>query len=222
MHGTPGLEPKRRISHAEFVWGLDPATDETGKPIRTYLKAGLVIPHIKDGKIIGLKIRKANPNTGGKYTHVVGSDASPMAWGLGKKTLVVVESELDGILLNQEAGDLAGVVALGSSTMRPDIETDRILKEAGLILVALDSDDAGAKESLAWWKQQYPNARRWPCPDREGPDRSEKSGLDLRAWVMAGLPDEQETRTDHGTRTGRTNNATGSHTSHENGKDIPK
>ena len=109
-----GWNPKDEF-HTRILWGLEPATDEAGKIIRTYLKAGLVIPHIKDGKIIGLKIRKADPDTGGKYTHVGGSDASPMAWGLEKKKLVIVESELDGLLFNQEAGDLAGVIALGSA-----------------------------------------------------------------------------------------------------------
>jgi len=184
-----GWNPKDEFQ-TRTLWGLPPATDDQGRPTRTYLKAGLIIPHFKDGKVIGLKIRKANPGTGGRYTHVFGSDASPMVWGLDKETLVIVESELDGLLLNQEAGDLAGVIALGSATNRPDDETDRALKEAGLILVALDSDEAGAKEAWKWWKAHYLNFKRWLVFRGKDPTEAKQAGLDLRSWVLAGLPGE--------------------------------
>ncbi len=185
-----GWNPKDEY-HTRILWGLEPATDETGKIKRTYLKAGLVIPHIKDGKIVGLKIRKAIHGTGGKYTHVAGSDASPMVWGLEKKTLVIVESELDGILLNQETGDLVGVVALGSAQARPDAEAHRALKEASLILVALDSDDAGAKEAWQWWTRQYNNVKQWPVVMGKDPSEAFQNGLNLRTWIMAGLPESK-------------------------------
>jgi DNA primase len=184
-----GWNPKDEF-HTRTLWGLDPATDDEGKPTRTYLKAGLVIPHIKDGKVIGLKIRKANPDAAGKYTHVGGSDASPMTWGMEKETLVVVESELDGLLLHQECGDLCGVIALGPCTTRPDAITDQALRVAGLILVALDSDGPGAKEAWGFWKEHYPNFKRWLVHIGKDPTEAKQAGLDLRAWVMAGLPDE--------------------------------
>ncbi|MBI5583485.1 MAG: zinc-binding protein, partial [Deltaproteobacteria bacterium] len=191
-----GWNPKDEF-FTRTLWGLDPATNEKGKPIRTYLKAGLIIPHILDGKIIGLKIRKANPDTGGRYTHVAGSDASPMIWGRDKETLLVVESELDGFLLHQEAGDLAGIIALGSAQARPDQENHQVLKEAGLILVALDTDAAGVQEAWGWWKKHYPNAKRWPVPKGIGKDPTEalQKGLNLRAWVRAGLPNPEPSTT---------------------------
>jgi hypothetical protein len=111
-----------------------------------------------------------------------------MTWGVDKKNLVVVESELDGLLINQEAGDLAGVIALGSAQTRPDAETDKAIREADLILIALDSDQAGTKEAWQWWNYQYKNVKRWPCPIGKDPTEAKQSGLDLRAWVIAGLP----------------------------------
>ena len=218
-----GWNPKDEF-HTRTLWGLPPATDDQGRPTRTYLKAGLIIPHFKDGKVIGLKIRKENPGTGGRYTHVGGSDASPMVWGEGT-AWVVVESELDGLLIHQEAGDIAGVIAMGSASNRPDQETDRTLRAAGVVLVSLDSDAAGAKEAWGFWKRTYPNARRWPIPGGLGKDPTEakQKGLDLRAWIMAGLPDvnpNQEPIT--GTRTERTRAAPGAATINERGKDIQR
>jgi hypothetical protein len=129
-----------------------------------------------------------------RYVIVTGSRSSPMKWGRGT-AWVVVESELDGWLLHQEVGDLVGVLAMGSAQARPDQETHRLLTGAGLILVSLDSDAAGAREAWGWWRAHYPNAKRWPVPIGKDPSEAYQKGLDLRAWVMAGLPEEANTTT---------------------------
>jgi hypothetical protein len=111
-----------------------------------------------------------------------------MAWGLERTAVVVVESELDAILLNQEAGDLAGVVAMGSAQAKPDRITHEALTRAAVVLVALDSDDAGAKASWAFWPATYGKmARRWPCISGKDPSAARLEGLDLRQWIIAGL-----------------------------------
>ena len=123
--------------------------------------------------------------------------------------------------LHQEAGDLAGVIALGNAQARPDAETHQALKEAGLILVSLDSDQAGAREAWGFWKRTYPNAKRWPVPIGKDPTEAKQAGLDLRAWVMAGLPDEpnQEPTTEPAQSAPA---APGTATSDANRKDIPE
>jgi len=93
-------------------------------------------------------------NAGGRATLFNSFGSAGLTLGTGT-AWVVVESELDGLLIHQEGGDLAGVVALGSAQIRPDLETDRALRAAGVILVSLDSDDAGAKEAWGWWTRQY-------------------------------------------------------------------
>jgi hypothetical protein len=113
-----------------------------------------------------------------------------MIWGAGT-AWVVVESELDGLLLHQEAGDLAGVISMGNAQTRPDAETDQALKAADLLLIALDSDAAGAKEAWGFWKRTHPNAKRWPIPNAKDPTEAKIAGLDLRSWVRAGLPDPE-------------------------------
>ena len=105
----------------------------------------------------------------------------------GATIILLVESELDALLLNQEAGDLCGVVAMGSAQGKPDVKTHEALTRAEMILVSLDSDDAGAKAATFWTETYGTRAKRWPTV--QGKDASEAwaSGLDLRAWIRAGL-----------------------------------
>ncbi|MBI4768146.1 MAG: zinc-binding protein [Deltaproteobacteria bacterium] len=169
-------------------WGLKPEKKEDGKPRRIWLPGGLVIPGFDQARIIRLKIRRSSPGEGSRYVFVAGSSSLPMSWGLNIKIIVLVESELDGLLLAQEAGDLVGVIAMGSAQIRPDQKTDKVLRKADLILVSLDSDQAGGREAWGFWKKNYQNARRWPVPFGKDQTEAAQKGLDLRAWVMAGLP----------------------------------
>lgn len=171
------------------AWGLQPEMNEHGKPRRVWLPAGLFIPCFdKEGRIIRLRVRRPDPVDGPRYVMVPGSSSVPMTWGLDMKLLVLVESELDGLLLFQEAGDLAGVVALGSAQLRPDKVTHTAINQANLVLNCLDSDEAGAKEAWTWWKRTYKKIIRWPVPVGKDPTEAFQKGLNLRAWIMAGLP----------------------------------
>jgi hypothetical protein len=110
-----------------------------------------------------------------------------MAWNLERAAAVIVESELDGLLLNQEAGDLAGVVAMGSAQAKPDRITCKALT-AAVILVSLDTDDAGAKASWHFWPEQYgTRAKRWPSIKGKDASDARLNGLNLREWIVAGI-----------------------------------
>jgi DNA primase len=78
--------------------------------------------------------------------------------------VLVVEAELDALLLHQEAGDLVTAAALGKAQTRPDHQAADQLSKAGLILVGLEADQAGAREAWRWWNEHYSQAHRWP-PD---------------------------------------------------------
>jgi DNA primase len=176
---------------AREAWGLpEEINEDIGKPRRILIPRGLIIPLVMGGRVIRLRVRRSNPKEDEDPYHIVkGSAMVPLSLGCGR-AWVIVESELDAFLLRQESGDLAGVIALGSNTTRPDAETDQALREAGLILVSLDSDGAGAREAWGFWKRTYPNSRRWPIPAGLGKDPTEakQAGLDLRSWILAGLP----------------------------------
>ena len=182
------------LYHDRASWGLPPEMKDNGRLKRLWLPAGLVIPCIgESGRVIRLRIRRADPGDGARYVLVPGSSISPMAWALEKNVIAIMESELDGMLVNQEAGDLLGVIALGSVSSRPDAPTHEALTRASLILVSLDSDKAGAKAAWGWWPETYgAQIRRWPVPIGKDPGDALQKGLNVRIWIEAGLLDQKE------------------------------
>ena len=170
------------------AWGLPAALGEDGTERRQWLPAGLIIPLLHGGDVHRLRVRRSNPGDGSRYVIVSGSCAGPMTWNLERGAVVVVESELDGILLSQEAGDLAGVVAMGTAQGKPDKATHEALKAAACVLVALDADGAGAKAAWRFWPATYgKRAKRWPSIMGKDASDAKVNGLDVRAWVVAGL-----------------------------------
>jgi hypothetical protein len=110
-----------------------------------------------------------------------------MVLNAGEDIFVVVESELDGVLIAQEAGDLVVVVVLGSATVRPHLELVEKLRRSRLILVALDYDEAGGKEAGDWWSNEFSQAYRWPPVDGKDPGEMLTAGVSIREWVEIGI-----------------------------------
>ena len=171
------------------AWGLGPSLKEDGQERSQWIPAGLVIPLIVNGAVLRLRVRRDAPGDGARYVVVSGSSAAPLGLGLHEVTnILLVESELDAWLLYQEAGDLAGVVALGSAQAKPDPATHEALKAAALVLVSLDTDDAGAKAAWAFWPATYGGkVKRWPCVKGKDPSDARMNGLDLKSWVASGI-----------------------------------
>ena len=169
------------------AWGLDPVTQPDRTLKKLWLPAGLTIPAFDRTEVVRLRIRR--PNGAPRYVIVPGSSMTPLI--AGKETgavVVVVESELDALLLNQEAGHMCLIVALGSVAKRPDPGLHTHLRRASLILNALDFDDAGAKETLNFWARQYGDRmKRWPVPSGKDPSEAYQKGIDLHEWIGAGL-----------------------------------
>jgi len=174
-----------------------------------WLPQGVVIPYYADGVLQRARIRRLdphghNPKKGPPYCVVSGSSTEAMIPEDICKVLVVVESEFDAILLNQEAGHLAGIIALGSAQTRHDKRSADLLRAADLILVSLDSDEhrgdgknPGAKEAWGWWLKHFEQARRLPPIDGKDPGEMWKAGVDLSEWVRIGI--EKYQRKDSGT-----------------------
>jgi len=194
-----GWNPRDRYEE-RTSWGLEPEKDERGNVKKLWLPAGLVIPLVLNSIVMRLRIRR--PEGKPRYVIVSGSDMRPMIFDRGQWAVTVVESELDGLLIDQEAGDMAGAVALGSVQAKPDQETDRILKRASSILVSLDFDVAGARASWGYWLSSYPQARRWPVPYGKDPCEALQKGLNILTWIEAGLLGQSHSErkeTDQGT-----------------------
>lgn len=170
------------------AWGLDPVLKENGTPKKLWLPPGVVIPQFNGKEVWRVKIRRDGDLTfGARYYVVPGSAMGCLVLQPQRRVFVVVEAELDGIAIVSAAGDLVGAVPLGSAQAKPDEATARLLTGAMEILLAMDFDKAGA-EAAVWWKEHYPKARLWPVPDGKDPGEAVKAGVDLRAWIMAGLP----------------------------------
>jgi DNA primase len=156
-----------------------------------WVPRGIVIPCLVAGQIWYLKVRRASGHP--KYSQVRGGQLALFGAGTiaNHDTVVVTEGEFDAILLHQEAGDLVGVVTLGSAAARlPDAWVPYLLSVQRL-LVAYDTDAAGA-EGATIWKAISPHAQRIvPLAGKDVTDFY-LAGGDLRAWVQFALADDWE------------------------------
>jgi hypothetical protein len=103
-----------------------------------------------------------------------------------QKAVAIFESELDALLVQQEAGDLIGVVALGSAQQKPDSDLHGRLMAAERILCCLDSDQAGGKAAWNHWRI-YPGFNRWPTIKGKDATEQWRAGIPVKAWIQAGL-----------------------------------
>ena len=148
----------RDLYQARTAWGLPPETNQkSGKPKKVWLPSGLVITMTDEAcQVVRLRIRRNNPESGSRYVVVSGSSMGAMVQWQDQRAVAVVEAELDGLLVAQEAGELIGVVALGSAAMKPDELLHRRLMAAGKVLCCLDSDQAGGKAAWGGHWRKYP------------------------------------------------------------------
>ncbi len=183
-------------------WGLpEEKNEQTGRPRRLWIPRGIVIPTINGVRIERVRIRRhpADLEDGrGKYVALKGSGNEVPVYGADRKAFVVVESDLDGLLIDTVAGDMVGSVPLASCSVKPRSGAYHILKDALAILVALDFEPRGNEttgkhenpggQSARWWLEHFPQAERWPVPVGKDPGDAYEQGVDLRAWILEGLP----------------------------------
>jgi hypothetical protein len=172
-------------------WGFPPERNAKVPAKQVWLPAGLVLPTRRKVGFTALKIRRSawSPeDVRPKYVAVSGSSPG-LALGAGiNLPVVIVESEIEAMLIWQEARDLVNAMALGTASGKPGVDMDARLRSAPRILVALDFDDAG-KTASSWWVQRYPQARRWPAvAGKDVGDMAKTPGL-VRSWVEAALLD---------------------------------
>ena len=181
---NPGQHGKDLFRHRES-WGLDTVFKKNGQKKRMWIPRGLIIPWIDNDRIMRIRIRRDEGEP--RYYVLPGSNMGMMLLGSIKRVVLVVESELDAILISQEAGDVSSALALGSSSSKPDRSAAQRLRSATLVLLALDYDQAGAG-ACRWWQNNFPQTKRWPVPVGKDPGEAHQAGTDLRDWIIAGFP----------------------------------
>lgn len=173
------------VKRDRLSWGLTEKLKEDGTKADLWIPKGLVIPAISEAGII----RNIRIRTGGnpKYSLLPGSNMQYLITGnLTSDACFVIESDLDAILLHQEAGDLACFVSTGSTTNKPSGSDIEFLDSKSRLFLSQDSDDPGRKTAREW-NIRFPHAVRWPVIDGKDPAEARKNGLDLRLWVLAAI-----------------------------------
>lgn len=173
-------------------WGLSDRENGKGGLAKLWLPAGIVIPyHDSVQEVMKIKIRRVNWHADDelpKYIEVSGSSKRLSCFGCIQESIatVLVESELDAILLHQEAYDLCASIALGGVSKKPDLRTHTHLLKSPLLLFALDFDEAG-KKAFSYWRSTYANLRAWPAPLAKSPGDAYLKGVSLKEWVLDGI-----------------------------------
>ncbi|MBK8799366.1 MAG: toprim domain-containing protein [Anaerolineales bacterium] len=104
------------------------------------------------------------------------------------RPVVLVEGEIDALTVRQAAGDLAGAVATGATGGARRAGWVAQLALAPTVLVAFDADPNGAgDQAAAWWLSVLANGRRLRPVGAKDVNAMHTTGIDVRAWVMAGL-----------------------------------
>lgn len=170
-------------------WGLDGDGS-------IYLSKGITIPYFaeKGKKIKRVRFRLDEPYKGNKYIYLAGGVSQPMIWHNKHIASVIVESELCGWLLHQEAGDLVNIIAIGHIPNKPDVIADKLIRKSELVLVCLDMDidengdpGPGLKE-MEFYRQRYKNIQRLVNPKGKDPTELHQAGIPLRTWLESGFP----------------------------------
>jgi hypothetical protein len=152
----------------------------------------LLIPcYDSQGHLIRIRFRIDTFNPGQqRYRISKGSNAdSPYPIGVAAaKPLMILESELDAILIAQEAAEHIGVLGMGTTAMKFNPAMIRYLSEyIPIILVSLDNDQSG-KEKTSRLISELPNAIDWPVPEKYGKDPGEAfKKISLKYWIEIGL-----------------------------------
>lgn len=176
------------------AWGL-PEKQQSGKDKRLWIPRGWMIPaRNRSGQLVQLRIRRLNADvetfaSNIKYLPIDGSSMATMVLHPEAEVLVVVESGFDAILLAGLTEGKIGAITTWNSAARPDTSAHGLISKASLILGGLDYDQGGDREQ-DWWRSQYRHYRRLPAlpGDAKDPGDAAKAGVDLRDWLIAGLP----------------------------------
>jgi hypothetical protein len=168
------------------AWGMPQIIKENGYTKKQWLPKGIVIPTFKDEKLIKVKIRRSEWHLEDhfpKYVEVSGSQQSPSIYGDISKPLIIVESELDAMLIQQYASYLVCCIALGGVSKKPDLNLHKLITESSLALLSLDHDDSG-KKKYAFWIKNYPNLKPWPAPLAKSiGDGVQYYQIDIVQWI---------------------------------------
>ncbi len=182
-------------------WGL-PEKLKDGRVVKSFIPSGILIPFF-DAERTPMRIRIRRNDIrpqDGRYFWLEGSGNDvPVIGGTNRRGVVVVESDLDAFMVRWQCRDLdVSVIPLGTCGAKPKQAAWDFLKNALAILVAHDfeprhNETTGHPENpggqgARWWLKQFQRAQRWPVPVEKDPGEAYQQGVNIRQWVLQGLP----------------------------------
>ena len=146
---------------------------------------GIIIPWYEAGCLVRVKVRQTGLFRGPRYLEVFGDGArvypDPAAiWP--RMPLVITEGELDCVVVSQALAGIAQVVTLGGTGSKPDATLSRLLRQASVVFLALDQDDAGRRAVSDWGAGV---TRLTPPPGVKDWCDCASAGIDLGLWIMS-------------------------------------
>jgi DNA primase len=148
-----------------------------------WMSRGVTIPRWHGETLWTVNVRRGQGQRP-KYKQIKGGRTG--LFGLdtldGHDMAVITEGEFDAMLLHQEAGDLVGVITLGSASPRHFETWLPWLLRVERLLVAYDNDAEG-REGLEFWLETTKRAREMRVPEGKDVTDFHQAGGDLRAWV---------------------------------------
>lgn len=183
-----GLIPEDLYRSRES-WGLPTELrEDDGKPKKLKIPAGIVIPFMDADGVHRIRIRRWEGEP--RYYWLPGSGNDVVIINPEARAFAAIETDLDALMVVHQCGDLIGAIPLGTNQAKPKASAIEILRGALCILCAHDADRGGAI-GWPWWRENFRDtAERWPVPVEHGKDPGEayQNGLDIRQWIIKGLP----------------------------------
>jgi hypothetical protein len=162
-------------------WGL--ASNQTPEA-EIKIPEGTILPWFVDGKIWKIQVRRPD----GSYFQTLGSSNGSL-YNIDTlqpgQPVFLYESEFDALSAQQEAGDLAAMIATGGSAKGQTTPLRHRLKQASHLLIGFDLDKAGDEGSKFWLKM--PNALRWKPWRHDINELLQQQAILVRMWVECGL-----------------------------------
>ncbi|RJR31771.1 MAG: DUF2169 domain-containing protein [Desulfobacteraceae bacterium] len=178
-----GINPVERREE-RTLWGLTRKNDD---PLT--LPAGLVIPSFQETTLKAILVRPSEYAEWDRDTLIEGSDSSPLflpALEREGAPVVRVADDLQARFLEQEIGDVCSIIALRSPEEKPVGDASKAL-ESGSPFHMVFPDRAGEHE-WAPWEKAFPKAEKRFLPTGTTLFESREKGIDIRQWIMDGLP----------------------------------
>ncbi len=167
-------------------WGLDPAPPSS-------LPAGMLMAAHVGPQITRLVLRPGPLEKATDDITVPGSADTAFAAGMAPgKTVIRVADPLEAWLVEQDAGDFVGAVALPTPATAPDKGTAELLKVAPRLMVVLYSREKAAMDKeFEPWRAAYPQAEPLPLPEKSAILDAHQKAVPLEEWIVAALGPDQ-------------------------------